>query len=89
MNRYLIIPDTHGKHAEVKQLLELAQYDPAQDILIFLGDYNDHFPSLDWNTKNLIDYLITLKQNSDNVYFIRGNHDLWMAEWVCIGGIPV
>ncbi len=87
--RYIIMGDVHGNWRGVDDLLEKARYEPATDRVIFVGDYNDHYANTDGSVRKVIDLLIELRERSpDNIFFIRGNHDLWLAEWLKTGGIP-
>ncbi len=88
-HRYIIVGDVHGNWRGMEQLLEKARYEPADDRLIFVGDYNDHFANTDGSTRKVIDLLIELHERSpEGTFFIRGNHDLWFAEWLVGGGVP-
>jgi predicted MPP superfamily phosphohydrolase len=42
--RTISIGDVHGMRAELEQLLENVQYDPASDQLVLLGDLVDRGP---------------------------------------------
>ena len=87
--RYIIIGDVHGNWRGVEDLLEKARYEPATDRVIFVGDYNDHYANTDGSVRKVIDLLIELRERSPgNIFLIRGNHDLWFAEWLKTGGIP-
>ncbi|MFB0515780.1 MAG: metallophosphoesterase [Candidatus Neomarinimicrobiota bacterium] len=87
--RYIIIGDVHGNLEGMDLLLEKAGYKPTEDRLVFVGDYNDHLSYSDFSVMRLIDRLIGLYERSpDNIFFIRGNHDLWFAEWLLNGGVP-
>ena len=87
--RYIIMGDVHGNWQGVDDLLEKTRYEPATDRVIFVGDYNDHFAYVDCSVRKLIDRLIELRERSpDDVFFIRGNHDLWFADWLQMGGVP-
>ncbi len=82
--RYTIfVGDVHGKWHALLQLLKNSGYDPKQDRLIFVGDYIDGFASEHFSAKKTIDILLDLESNNPNeVYFIRGNHDEWMHQWI-------
>ena len=80
--RYIVVGDVHGNWRDTEVLLEKAQYQPGQDVLIFVGDYNDHLPYPDFSVCRLIDRLLDLHhQAPEGTFFVRGNHDLWFAEW--------
>jgi serine/threonine protein phosphatase 1 len=87
--RYIVVGDVHGNWRDMETLLEKARYQPAQDLLIFVGDYNDHLPYPDFSVRKLVDQLLALYQQApESTFFIRGNHDLWFAEWLREGGLP-
>ena len=88
MSRHIIIGDVHGNYLGVKRLLIAINYIPNKDYLIFIGDYNDHKPIKDYSTKKTIDLLIQLKFESNKVFFVLGNHDLWFREWLNNKGKP-
>ena len=88
MVRHIIIGDVHGNHLGVKKLLKSVHYNPNNDILVFVGDYNDHHFLPNYSTKKTIDLMIKLKKESSSVYYVLGNHDLWFREWLNKGGIP-
>ncbi len=84
--RKIIIGDVHGNYLGVQSILKKVEYNPSNDILIFVGDYVDHLPSPTANVKNTIEYLVEL--NGDNVHFLLGNHDQWFIEWISQGNVP-
>ena len=87
--RHIIVGDVHGNGRGVEQLLDLASYDPSGDILIFVGDYNDHEPDLGCSVSRLIEQLMRLRAAAPGrVIFVRGNHDMWFAQWLEQGGDP-
>lgn len=47
------------------------EIDPAQDTLVFLGDYIDRGPS----SFDVVEYLIRLKARFTDVVFLKGNHE--------------
>ena len=83
MSRYILIGDVHGNYNGVNKLLDIVSFKPSTDILIFVGDYIDHQKLNDYSSKNTIDLLLNLKNQSNNIYFLMGNHDLWLREWLC------
>lgn len=72
--------DAHGSLKSVQQVLSRAHYDDKKDRLIILGDICDGWGE----TKQLIDYLITL----EDVILVLGNHDLWLIDWLYTGKTP-
>jgi serine/threonine protein phosphatase 1 len=65
------IGDVHGCLDKIMRLLDLLSYDPADDRLIFLGDYIDRGP----NSKGVIDLMLRLQQENPANIFLMGNHE--------------
>ncbi len=82
MIRYIIIGDIHGNYNGVDNLLKVASYNPRKDILIFIGDYIDYQYNPNYSSQETINLLLDLKNQSDKVYFLLGNHDLWLRDWL-------
>ncbi len=88
-SRYLVVGDLHGNWRGLERLLEQCRYDEVHDRLIFVGDYNDHMRPDTCDVRRLIDLLLELDRRSpQGVAFVRGNHDLWFAQWLQTGGVP-
>lgn len=82
--RKLVIGDIHGGLKGLKQLLQILELTP-EDELIFLGDYVDGWSE----SAQVIQYLIELSKTNSCV-FIKGNHDVWCEDWLRTGqGEPV
>jgi len=65
------VGDIHGCLDKVLRLLDVMNYDPAADRLLFLGDYIDRGP----DSKGVIDLMLRLwRENPANV-FLMGNHE--------------
>lgn len=80
--RVLTVGDIHGALKALEQCLERCGYDPANDQIIFLGDYVDGWSE----SAELVEYLIDLNKEADERHvFIRGNHDEWCNEWLKTG----
>jgi len=78
------VGDIHGCLDKVLRLLELLNYDPTEDRLLFLGDYIDRGP----DSKGVLDLLLHLQhENPDNI-FLMGNHEDNFLTYVraCIDG---
>jgi serine/threonine protein phosphatase 1 len=71
MSQRWIIPDIHGCVKTVQTLLEYQLKVTKHDKIYFLGDYIDRGP----DGKGVIDYLMHLKEEEYDVYFIKGNHE--------------
>ena len=74
--RKLVIGDIHGGLKAVQQVLKRANV-TDKDILIFLGDYVDGWSE----SPDVLDFLIQL-QKKQKCYFIRGNHDELLLDWL-------
>lgn len=74
--RKLVIGDIHGGLKAVQQVLKRANV-TDKDILIFLGDYVDGWSE----SPDVLDFLIEL-QKKQKCYFIRGNHDELLLDWL-------
>jgi len=70
MARYAI-GDVHGCFLTVREMCETSLGITPTDTVIFLGDYVDRGP----NSREVLDYIRTLKANGYNVVSLRGNHD--------------
>ncbi len=72
--RLFVIGDVHGCLDDLKIMVDYI-YKKAlfneNDALIFIGDYVDRGP----DSKGVIEYLISLKKESQQVYFLKGNHE--------------
>lgn len=77
MGRKFVIGDIHGCLGMLKGLLDLIKYDPAQDELIFVGDYIDRGP----DSKGVVDYIISLRElASQRIHCILGNHEALLLD---------
>ena len=83
--RTLCLGDIHGGYKSLKQVLQKCSFNPNEDKLIFLGDYVDGWSE----TAELIEYLISIQKISKFApVFIKGNHDVWCADWLIWGKCP-
>lgn len=69
--RMIAISDIHGMYQMFLKLLEKVNYDFKRDQLIILGDLVDRGPE----SRELIEYLISLRNKGANLVVLRGNHD--------------
>ena len=70
--RILAMGDIHGMYEKLVSLMELMQFDPDDDLLIFLGDYIDRGPQ----SLECLDYVMDLyKQYPERVIPLLGNHE--------------
>ncbi len=70
MGRLLSISDIHGCLKTLKKLIEIINL-KDDDQIIFLGDYIDR----GFYSKEVIDYLIELKNKYPQMIFLKGNHE--------------
>jgi len=79
MKRY-VIGDIHGRHQELKKLLEKCNFSYDKDMLIVLGDVVDG----GFYTNKVIDELMKIK----NLVFVIGNHDQFFINYNFKGRLP-
>ena len=72
-----VMGDIHGAYKALVQVLKRANFDYANDTLIFLGDIADWGP----DTKLCVDELLKIK----HLIIILGNHDKWALDWMETG----
>lgn len=75
MNRKLVIGDIHGCIATFDLLLNKMNFSKS-DSLYLVGDYIDRGPS----SKDVIDKIITLKEEGYRVVALRGNHEQMLLD---------
>ncbi len=80
MGSLYAIGDIHGCHDKLVRLMEkvLKDYNPAEDTLVFLGDYIDRGP----DSFLVTDYLIRLKKHIPGIVFLRGNHEEMLSQYL-------
>lgn len=86
LSRTLTIPyrhifavgDIHGHAKKLGKLLAEIPYDPAKDILIFLGDYIDRGPA----SRGVLEIVMDLWRGSDRVICLRGNHEQMFLDFL-------
>ncbi len=71
--RLIAIGDVHGCFDLCKDLVEnVIKFDPANDVLVFVGDYIDRGPK-EWET---VQYLCNLRaKHNERVFLLKGNHE--------------
>lgn len=83
--RTLVMGDIHGAYKALLQVLEHCEFNPEKDKLIQLGDIADG-----WSETALVSqYFIDLKEKYPHHIFIRGNHDVWLYDWLHFGRSPM
>jgi serine/threonine protein phosphatase 1 len=80
--RVYAIGDVHGRLDLLKVLWELIQADArATDLgimVVFLGDYVDR----GFDSKGVIDFLLSARLNAGEIVFLRGNHDQSVLDFI-------
>jgi len=87
MGRTLVIGDVHGSAKALEQVLDRCNFDPLRDKLISIGDIADGWSEV----SECVDILLDIKSKSgeeNEPVFIRGNHDVWMYDWMKFGTTP-
>lgn len=70
--RILAVGDIHGMYQKLLSLMDQVQFNPAEDLLVFLGDYIDRGPQ----SLECLDYVMDLcKQFPERVIPLLGNHE--------------
>jgi serine/threonine protein phosphatase 1 len=76
------IGDVHGCLSELtalhKKILTHNQFNPKNDLIIYLGDYIDRGK----NSKEVIDQIIKLKRNNLKIICLMGNHEEFMLDFL-------
>jgi serine/threonine protein phosphatase 1 len=76
MNRIFAIGDIHGCYDQLRELIESKIKATPGDKLLFLGDYIDRGK----NVKEVIDYVISLKNKNFNIVTLIGNHESMLVD---------
>ena len=71
-----VISDIHGCFKTLRKLIEDIISINKDDYVFFLGDYIDKGPS----SKDVLDYIILLKENNYRIYTLMGNHEKFMLD---------
>ncbi len=70
IERLLVFGDIHGKWDKFLSAYEKVHFDPARDMMIFLGDYldrgEDPVPVMEW---------VLGHAHEENMVFLKGNHE--------------
>ena len=70
--RILAVGDIHGMYDKLIKLMEKVQFNPEEDLMIFLGDYIDRGPQ----SLESLDYVMNLQQQyPERVVCLKGNHE--------------
>ena len=72
----LAIGDIHGNDARLASLWKKIAFDPAEDVLVFLGDYVDRGDGI----RQCLAFVMDLEARYDSVICLRGNHEQMMLD---------
>ena len=88
--RRIVFGDPHANYLGIESILAEIHYNSVDDIIVFVGDYCDHFTEHKTrDARKTVDLLIKLQKKApDTTFFIFGNHDEWFRDWINQGGIP-
>lgn len=81
MSKIFVMADIHGNYRGLIQCLERSNFDYENDTLIQLGDVADGWSEV----SECVDKLLEIK----NLISIRGNHDVWVYDWLKLGVQPI
>lgn len=71
IGRIFAVGDIHGCYDKLVSLMNRLPFDRHSDTLIFLGDYINRGSQ----SREVIDYLLKLRQQCKNIVFLKGNHE--------------
>lgn len=71
--RILAVGDIHGCYQKFLTLWERLAFDPAEDLVVFLGDYTDRGPE----SRDVMEWVLA-HAGQKHMFFLRGNHDEMM-----------
>lgn len=77
--RHLVVGDIHGNLKALEQVLERSNFNPHNDIIIFVGDYVDGHPQ----SAEVVERIIQIPEESR--VCLLGNHDAWCKAWILDG----
>ncbi|MFC1862835.1 metallophosphoesterase family protein [Thermodesulfobacteriota bacterium] len=83
--RVFIVGDIHGCLDMLRELIDKIEWRPKKDRLIFLGDYVDRGR----DPKGVIDFLLELKEESDLVQCLLGNHEDLFLDYLKTGDLKL
>jgi serine/threonine protein phosphatase 1 len=76
--KIFVIGDVHGCLEMLKRLIDKIEWNPANDRLIFIGDYIDRGE----NSKGVIDFILQLKEDSTLIQCLIGNHEQMFIDYL-------
>ncbi|BEU86869.1 metallophosphoesterase family protein [Selenomonas sp. TAMA-11512] len=77
MKRLLAVGDLHGNFTRFASLWRKIAFDPAEDVLVFLGDYIDRCHGV----RKCLEFVMELDASYENVICLRGNHEQLMLDY--------
>ena len=78
MRRTFVIGDIHGCYKTLLAMLTKISPDPADDVLVFLGDYIDRGP----DSQKVIAELLQLRNKFANFIALKGNHEQMFLDFL-------
>lgn len=75
--RRLVVGDIHGGFRALEQVLQRAEFNKDEDMLLSVGDYVDGWPQ----SYEVVEFLSSLP----NFRGVRGNHDQWFLDFLSGG----
>jgi serine/threonine protein phosphatase 1 len=76
--KIFVVGDVHGCLEMLKRLIDKIEWNPANDRLIFIGDYIDRGE----NSKGVIDFILQLKEDSTLIQCLIGNHEQMFIDYL-------
>lgn len=76
MQRTFFVGDVHGCALTFKKMVEETIQLTQEDVLFCVGDYIDRGP----RSKEVVDYILTLRQNNYQAHTLRGNHEQMLLD---------
>lgn len=78
MSRIFAIGDIHGCLDKLLDLLNLIDWDPEDDTLVFIGDYIDRGP----DSAGVIEHILGMRHWSDRIICLLGNHEQLLLDFL-------
>ncbi len=75
------VGDIHGNYDKLVSLMSQLPWNRGTDLLVFLGDYIDRGK----HSKEVVEYLITLKKSEEKTVFLMGNHERLLLNYYSSG----
>ncbi len=76
--RIFVIGDVHGCSEMLKRLVDKIGWEPANDRLIFVGDYIDRGE----DSRGVVEFILALKKLSPNITCLIGNHEAIFLDYL-------